>query len=253
MIVAAQRQALPLRSDVDLMAVREATRSAAARPMTTTGYAVTAGWDVPVGDQSQVHGAVMTAETAAVRAGLRPTERAACALTATELATNLARHARGGRLVVTATDPGPYARVQLASVDDGPGIPDLPAAMADGYSTMNSLGGGLGACRRAAGAFDVYAGGTGTVVLARIGPGSRTGDGLIERRDAIIDVGIDQLAAAFRVARGSADQVADVVCEVMLRDSSREDDTCLLVCELTSDRAGAGGGPPAPTRAEPLS
>ena len=142
----------------------------------TTGFAVTAGWDVPVGDQSQVHGAVMTAETAAVRAGLRPAERAACALTATELATNLARHARGGRLVVTATDPGRYAWVQLASVDDGPGIPDIPAAMADGYSTMNSLGGGLGACRRAAGAFDVYAGGTGTVVLARIGPGSRTGD-----------------------------------------------------------------------------
>ena len=133
--------------------------------MTTTGYAVTAGWDVPVGDQNHVHGAVMTAETAAVRAGLRPTERAACALTATELATDLARHARGGRLVVTATDPGPCARVQLASVDDGP----------------------------------------------------------------------------------------DVVCEVMLRDGSREDDTCLLVCELTSDRAGADDGPPAQARAEPLS
>ena len=52
---------------------------------------------------------------------------------------------------------------------------------------------------------------------------------------------------------GSVDQVADVVCEVMLRDSSREDDTCLLVCELTSDRAGAGYGPPAPIHAEPLS
>ena len=52
---------------------------------------------------------------------------------------------------------------------------------------------------------------------------------------------------------GSVDQVADVVREVMLRDSSREDDTCLLVCELTSDRAGAGDGPPAPTRTEPPS
>ncbi len=78
-------------------------------------------------------------------------------------------------------------------------------------------------------------------------------DGLIERREAIIDVGIDQLAAAFRMAPGSADQVADVVCEVMLRDSSREDDTCLLVCELTSDRAGADDRPPAQARAEPLS
>lgn len=52
--------------------------------------------------------------------------------------------------MVTATDPGPWAWVQLASVDSGPGIRDVGAAMADGYSTAQSLGGGLGACRRAA-------------------------------------------------------------------------------------------------------
>lgn len=143
----------------------------------TVGFAVTAGCDVQVGDHSHIHGAVATAAAAAARAGLMPAERAACALIATELATNLVRHARDGRLVVTATDPGPCAWVQLVSVDSGPGIRDIPAAMVDGYSTMNSLGGGLGACRRAAGAFDVYAGdGTGTVVLARIGPGSSASD-----------------------------------------------------------------------------
>ena len=70
-------------------------------------------------------------------------------------------------------------------------------------------------------------------------------DGLIERRDAIIDAGIDQLAAAFEIAAGSVDQIADTVCEVMLRDSSREDDTCLLVCRLTSDRAAGGDQPQA--------
>lgn len=69
-------------------------------------------------------------------------------------------------------------------------------------------------------------------------------DGLIERRDAIIDAGIDQLAGVFQVAPGTVDQIADTVCEVMLRDSSREDDTCLLVCELTAERA-TGGEPPA--------
>ena len=140
--------------------------------MTTTGFAVGAAGTSRSGtEERRAQAAVMTAETAAVRAGLRRAERAACALIATELATNLARHARGGRLVVTATDPGPHAWIQLASVDNGPGIPDIPAAMADGYSTMNSLGGGLGACRRAADAFDVYAGcGTGTVVLAQDRP-----------------------------------------------------------------------------------
>jgi serine phosphatase RsbU (regulator of sigma subunit) len=61
-------------------------------------------------------------------------------------------------------------------------------------------------------------------------------DGLVERRDAIIDAGIDQLAAAFSVAPGGPERIADTLCEVMLRDSSREDDTCLLVCQLTPER-----------------
>ena len=143
----------------------------------TGGFAVTAGWDLPVEDPSQVHAVVAMADAAVAHAGLSPADRAACALVATELATNLARHARQGRLVATATEPGPAAWVQLAAVDRGPGIPDVGTAMADGYSTtVSSLGGGLGACSRAAGAFDLYAApGAGTVVVARIGPGCAPG------------------------------------------------------------------------------
>jgi len=153
----------------------------------TAGFTVTTGWDVPVGDQSHVHGAVAVADAAAARAGLTPSERASCALIATELATNLSRHARDGRMVVTATDPGPCSWVQLAALDSGPGIPDVDAAMADGYSTANSLGGGLGACRRAAGAFDLYAGrGTGTVVIARVGAGSRLDQPLAARAAGVL-------------------------------------------------------------------
>ena len=75
-------------------------------------------------------------------------------------------------------------------------------------------------------------------------------DGLIERRDTSIDTGIDQLAAAFGRAPGSPDQIADTMCEVMLSDSSREDDTCLLVCELTADRDGVTGWPAPDVQAE---
>jgi len=162
----------------------------------TSGFAVTAGWDLPVADLSHVHAAVAMAGAAAGHAGLAAADRAGCALIATELATNLARHALDGRLVATATEPGPAAWVQLAAVDHGPGIPDVGAAMADGYSTYapaSSLGGGLGACRRAAAVFDLWTSsgpaGTaagfgrrpaasstgsaaGTVVIARIGPGA---------------------------------------------------------------------------------
>jgi anti-sigma regulatory factor (Ser/Thr protein kinase) len=166
----------------------------------TTGFAVTAGWDLPVAEASHVYAAVAMAEGAAWRAGLVPADRAGCALIATELATNLARHARDGRLVATATEPGPAAWVQLAAVDHGPGIPDVEAAMADGYSTYpaaGSLGGGLGACRRAAAVFDLWTSsgptrptataglartnaGTsaaGTAVIARVGPGAHLGPG----------------------------------------------------------------------------
>jgi len=68
-------------------------------------------------------------------------------------------------------------------------------------------------------------------------------DGLIERRDAIIDEGIDQLAAAFAIASGGPERIADTVCEVMLASSSREDDTCLLICQLTPERARESGEP----------
>jgi anti-sigma regulatory factor (Ser/Thr protein kinase) len=144
----------------------------------TAAFAVTAGWDLPVGDPSHVHAAVAMAGSAVTHAGLSTADRAACALIATELATNLARHARDGRLVATATDPGPAAWVQLAATDHGPGIPDVAGAMADGFSTANSLGGGLGACQRAAGVFDLFAAaGAGTVVIARTGPGAAVAAG----------------------------------------------------------------------------
>ncbi len=145
----------------------------------TGSFAVTGGWDLPVEDPSYVHAAVAMADVAVTHAGLTAAERASGALIATELATNLARHGRDGRLVATATEPGPAAWVQLAAVDHGPGIPDVDAAMADGYSTANSLGGGLGACRRAAAVFDLWTdpapGSTaGTAIIARIGPGAAT-------------------------------------------------------------------------------
>ncbi|MCW2947209.1 MAG: hypothetical protein JWR24_3926 [Actinoallomurus sp.] len=129
---------------------------------------VTDGWNVGIEDPSQVHGAAAAAATAAATAGLDAQDTAACELVATELATNLVKHAHTGRLLVNVSGHG---AVQLVAVDRGPGIADVGASMADGYSTTSSLGGGLGACRRAAARFDVYSlPGQGTVVLVCIGP-----------------------------------------------------------------------------------
>ncbi|MEU3931105.1 ATP-binding SpoIIE family protein phosphatase [Streptomyces sp. NPDC029044] len=135
-------------------------------------------WDVPVEDDStRVRDVRVAAEEASARAGLPPNRTATAALVATELATNLLRHAEGGRVLINlverAYDDGRQrAAVQLVALDHGPGIPDVAAAMRDGYSTTvaASLGAGLGTCRRIANDFDLHsAPGRGTVVMARIG------------------------------------------------------------------------------------
>jgi anti-sigma regulatory factor (Ser/Thr protein kinase) len=139
---------------------------------------VTDGWNVGIEDPSQVHGAAAAAAAAAATAGLEAKDTASCELIATELATNLVKHAYTGRLVVNVSGHG---AVQLVAVDRGPGIADVSASMVDGYSTTSSLGGGLGACRRAAAQFDLYSRpGQGTVVLARIGPSAAEPAGSVE-------------------------------------------------------------------------
>ncbi|MFI7497926.1 SpoIIE family protein phosphatase [Streptomyces sp. NPDC049687] len=131
-------------------------------------------WDVPVHDSTRVRDARVAAEDAAALAGLDDARTASAALVATELATNLLKHAGGGQLLVEAVAP-PTGHdgspvVQIAAVDHGPGIADVPAALADGFSTTGSLGAGLGTCRRLADDFGLHgAPGHGTVALARIG------------------------------------------------------------------------------------
>lgn len=139
---------------------------------------VTEAWDVTVNDDSQVHGAAASASAAAMAAGLNSSEHATCELLATELATNLVRHAIDGRLLVSVT--GRHA-VQIVAVDRGPGIADVDESMKDGFTTASSLGVGLGACRRGASQFDLYSRyGQGTVVMTRVGPAAAKSPGAVE-------------------------------------------------------------------------
>ncbi|MFD9002480.1 SpoIIE family protein phosphatase [Streptomyces sp. NPDC059582] len=142
-------------------------------------------WDVPVHDSTRVRDARVAAEEAAALAGLDETRTAAAALVATELATNLLKHAGGGQLLIDLVAPAAAGEgrdgddvVQVAAVDHGPGMVDVRAALRDGYSTADSLGAGLGTCRRLADDFDLHSTpGRGTVALARIGATPRKARG----------------------------------------------------------------------------
>ncbi|MGY1430093.1 SpoIIE family protein phosphatase [Streptomyces sp. MN12] len=135
-------------------------------------------WDVPVHDSTRVRDARVAAEHAASMAGLDEQRTATAALVATELATNLLKHAGGGQVLIDVVAPAVLEAgretnllVQVATVDHGPGIADVSAALGDGFTTTGSLGAGLGTCARLADDFDLHSvPGQGTVVVARIGP-----------------------------------------------------------------------------------
>ncbi|MGA5036881.1 SpoIIE family protein phosphatase [Streptomyces capoamus] len=132
-------------------------------------------WEVPVHDSTRVRDARIAAREACGQADLAPERTAAAELVATELATNLLKHAGGGLMLVNLVVPpagGPGTSVQVFSLDHGPGIADVDAALRDGWSTADgSLGAGLGSCARSANAFDLYSRpGRGTVATARIDP-----------------------------------------------------------------------------------
>ncbi|WP_370269556.1 ATP-binding SpoIIE family protein phosphatase [Streptomyces sp. V4I8] len=133
-------------------------------------------WEVPVHDSTRVRDVRVAAGAAARHAGLAEDRLAAAELVATELATNLLKHAGGGRILLDLVSPPVPAygdervsRVQIVAVDHGPGMLDTAAAVRDGYSTTASLGAGLGTCLRTADDFGLHSTpGRGTIVMARI-------------------------------------------------------------------------------------
>ncbi|HEX2312731.1 MAG TPA: anti-sigma regulatory factor [Thermomonospora sp.] len=103
---------LPVTSDVEMAAVRQAVRDCA------------------------------------VRAGMSLVEQTKLITAASELARNTLVHGGGGRVEIAEVERHGRRGVRLAFTDEGPGIPDVPRALSDGYSTGTGLGMGLGGARR---------------------------------------------------------------------------------------------------------
>jgi anti-sigma regulatory factor (Ser/Thr protein kinase) len=130
---------------------------------------MTAHQAVAVHESSQTAEARQVARTAAERAGFDESDAHRTGLVATELATNLIKHAlNGGELLVRVLGPEPR-EIELISLDRGPGIADVGRALVDGHSTAGSPGTGLGAIRRLSDDFDISSiQGNGTAILVRL-------------------------------------------------------------------------------------
>ncbi len=125
-----------------------------------------------VDDSSQVASARRAVLDLARGIGFSEERAGGAALIATEMATNLAKHAKHGEVLVrtlqrsggTASPEG----IEILAIDRGPGMPDVARARQDGYSTAGSLGHGLGSIERQSDFFQIYSQPSGTVVLAQL-------------------------------------------------------------------------------------
>lgn len=75
---------------------------------------------------------------------------------ASELARNTLDHGKGGQMVIEMIDDMAKSGLKLTFEDHGPGIPDLNAALRDGYTTGNGMGLGLGGSKRLVNEFEIH-------------------------------------------------------------------------------------------------
>ncbi|MGC2659667.1 MAG: ATP-binding SpoIIE family protein phosphatase [Bryobacteraceae bacterium] len=124
---------------------------------------------IPVDGGSRIAEARRVALAVAREEGLDDKLAANIAIVSTEICTNLLKHARQGEFFVSPLSKRTGPGIEILAVDRGPGIQDVAACLADGYSSVQTAGTGLGAVSRLSDEFDVYSEpGKGTVLVARM-------------------------------------------------------------------------------------
>ncbi|MCC5098432.1 ATP-binding protein [Xanthomonas campestris] len=118
-------------------------------------------------DASQVGQARREAVTLAQALALDEASCGRVALVATELATNVLKHGRGGCVQLSPVAGRAGVGVELCTLDNGPGFA-LSQCLRDGYSTSGTPGTGLGAIHRQAQLLDAYSDAKGAIVVARV-------------------------------------------------------------------------------------
>ena len=74
---------------------------------------------------------------------------------ASELARNTLEYGLGGEVLLEVLNDNDRRGLRLTFHDKGPGIPDIEAALTDGFTTGSGLGLGLGGAKRLVNEFDI--------------------------------------------------------------------------------------------------
>ncbi|HEY1810094.1 MAG TPA: SpoIIE family protein phosphatase [Acidobacteriaceae bacterium] len=124
---------------------------------------------VSVTDESSVGEVRRKALLIAQRIGFDQTQSGELALLATESSRNVLIHGGGGQVAISGIREEGRPLARILAMDQGSGIPNVAQAMADGYSTAGTMGGGMGAMKRMATFLEVFTGRHGTIVLMELG------------------------------------------------------------------------------------
>ena len=120
---------------------------------------------LPVASDGDVVGVRQRVRALAVELGFSLVDQTKIVTAASELARNTVVHGGGGTAEIDMLMEGVRRGLRLTFRDHGPGIPDVQAAMRDGFTTGNGLGLGLGGARRLSNEFEIQSTpGDGTVV-----------------------------------------------------------------------------------------
>ena len=87
--------------------------------------------------------------------GFSSLERTKFVTAASEIARNTLVHGGGGSMTMCELEHEGRTGLQLTFEDEGPGIADLDQAMTDGFSSVKSMGLGLGGTRRLVSEFEI--------------------------------------------------------------------------------------------------
>ena len=146
--------------------------------MTVSGVAARHSVLHAVGDQLQMSTIQLHALALGRAHGLDAEAADRLGLIVTEMATNIARHAGAGHIILRPLGEHASGCVEILALDKGSGITDMSRAMRRGGSPANlaNRDAGLAGIRQLANLFDIYSHpGRGTAVVAHVGP--QTGSG----------------------------------------------------------------------------
>ncbi|MGZ8938955.1 MAG: SpoIIE family protein phosphatase [Limisphaerales bacterium] len=128
----------------------------------------------PVNESSHIGQVRREIQSLAMRIRASEDVCARAALVATELSTNLLKHcSSGGQILYRAIreETGSFHSIEILSLDNGRGIPNISKAFSDGFSTAGSPGNGLGAIQRMSDSMEIFSADQhGTVISTQIRP-----------------------------------------------------------------------------------